>query len=291
MFRSWFTKLALALIVSVRAFSAEALQPAYYLQGIDNTHTSFRIIVKVHSKEIAQLKNVRAQVEYAPLHSSTSPQTTPMRMYAFGYDKGVPYLSLPVTGLQETTMYRARLNVYNLNGVHLGSSSYYYTTTTGDNPKSIIRNRMVLKGLREFYDSELGLVGKGGTVAVDGTRYGADVGEAWCSEFYSWVGTGYLKNIKGISNFNGLMEFFRKAGGLSNRSAIPTVARRGDYLAMDTDEVQGTNHSGMFLAYEKVGKDEFVWTLEGNSGKKIRVNRRPLNKVFTGLGHIMASQF
>jgi hypothetical protein len=284
--------LALSLYVSTQALSAGILEPAYLAQGIGNTSDGFTIPVKINSPAIAAMTDLYAQVQYAPLYASMQLISGPLQKVTVGFLPGVAsFFAIDVRGLRETTMYRAQVNLYRADGIHLGQSSFYYTTTTGKDPKSISRTRMVLKGLKEFYDSELGLVGQGGTVAVDGTRYGADVGEAWCSEFYSWVATGSLKNISGIGHFAKLIELFRAAGGLLHPTAIPTVARRGDYLAMDTDDTLGTNHSGMFLAYEKLADgQEFVWTLEGNSGKKVRVNRRPFNSVFTALGHIMSSQ-
>ncbi len=284
--------LALGLYVSTQAFSAAVLEPAYLAQGIGNTASGFTIPVQINSPQIAAMTDLYAQVQYAPLSASTQLLTGPLEKISVGVLPGKTFFAVTLKGLKETTMYLARVNLYHANGIHVAQSSDYYTTTTGTDPKSIIRTRMVLKGLKEYYDSQQGLVGQGGTVAVDGTRYGADVGVAWCSEFYSWVATGSLKNIEGIGHFAVLMEYFRVGGAFYNRSGIPNIARRGDYVAMDTDDVLGTNHSGMFLAYENLGGgQEFVWTLEGNSGKKVRVNRRAYNNVFTALGHIVSSQF
>jgi len=286
------TFLALSLIVSTQTLFAEALVPAYSALGTGNTASGFTIPVKINSPAIAAMTEVYVTVQYAPLASSTQLVTGPMVKVPVGVIPGVAsFFAVDVKGLKETTMYRALVNVYRADGVHLAQSTPYYTTTTGNDPKSIVRTRMVLKGLMEFYESEQGFVGQGGTKFVDGTKYGADVGEAWCSEFYSWVATGSLKGIEGIGHFKDLVEYFRVGGGFYNSSAIPTIARRGDYLAMDTDDTQGINHSGMFLAYEKLADgQQFVWTLEGNSGKKVRVNRRPLNHVFMALGHIVHSQ-
>lgn len=282
---------ALTLVLSTQAF-AGILEPAYGALGTGNTPTGFTIPVKINSPELAARTDLYAQVQYAPLYASTQFVNGPLQKVTVGVIPGVAsFFAIDVRGLQETTMYHARVNLYRPDGIHLAQSDAYYTTTAGNDPKSIIRTRMVLKGLKEFYDSELGFVGQGGTVQVDGTRYGADVGEAWCSEFYSWVATGSLKNIAGIGHYAKLTEYFSTAGGFYNRSAVPTKARRGDYLSMDTDDVKGTNHSGMFLAYEKQPNgEEFVWTLEGNSGKKVRVNRRRFTNLFTGVGHIVHSQ-
>lgn len=283
--------LALSLYLSTQAFAAPPLlEPFYSPVGMGNTTSGFTMGVKINSAQIAAMTDLRATVQYAPLYASTQFQTSATEKVTVGKILGNSFVVFNLKGLRETTVYRARLNLYDANGIHLGQSVDYYTTTTGPDSKSIARTRMVLKGLKEFHESEQGFVGQGGTVAVDGTRYGADVGEAWCSEFYSWVATGSLKGIEGIGHYANMLEFFRVKGGLMSRAAIPTKARRGDYLAMDTNDKPGTNHSGMFLAYENVGGAEFIWTLEGNSRKKVRVNRRPLDKVFTGLGHIVHSQ-
>lgn len=292
-----FRRLALALLLSVQALYAAAdLEPTYVASGHGNTVSSFQMFIQVNSTQIAGMNNLYANVQYAPLSESNNLVTTATEKVTLGQivSANKKYVSFTVRGLRETTVYRARLNLYRRQGtssVHVGSSGFYYTTTLGNDPKSLVRNRMVLKGLNEFFASERGLVGQNGSQFVDGTKYGADRGEAWCSEFYSWVGKGNLKHIAGLSSFKKLIEYFRVGNGLHNRSAIPTLARRGDYLAMDTDGVNGTNHSGMFLAFEKASDGEFVWTLEGNSGNKIKVHRRPFNQVFTHLGHIMYGQF
>ncbi len=288
-----FRALAVVALLSTQLLSAADLEPHYFGHGNSNTPTSFGVRMLINRADIASMDNLYANVQYAPLSDSKNLQVTQTQKVVITklLIKGKKHLGMEVKGLRETTVYRARLNLYRRTGssesVHVASSPFYYTTTTGTDPKSLVRNRMLLIGFNEFY------LGGSGANKVSGTKYGADVGEKWCSEFYSYVAhRGGLKGIMNLGSFNKLIEYFRVGLGLHNRSAIPTLARRGDYLAMDTDLVDGTNHSGMFLAFEKATDGEFVWTLEGNSGgSKILVHRRPYNKVFTHLGHIMKGQF
>jgi hypothetical protein len=191
-------------------------------------------------------------------------------------------------------MYRARVSLSWLDGStfrQLAVSDWYYTTTRGPDPKSIVRTDMILRGMKEFSESEKGFVGENGTVDIDGTRYGADIGELWCSEFYAWTGSTYLNGISGLSSVRRLTNYFAEHNSWLAASEIAEKARRGDYLSMDTDLDGEPNHSGMFLAYEVDNGVEYVWTLEGNSGNKVKVHRRPLDNVIFGLGHIKNTQF
>jgi len=287
MFRSL---VALSLFLSAQAFSFK-LEPAYIIQGHGNTTNSFKIVVNVDQNEVEDLHKLYMHAEYAPLHSSKFTKYTDIVPVSFGMAATGYFISTEISGLDETTVYRARINLYRLDGSYksVQSSGYYYTTTLGNDPKSLARNRMLLAAFREFYDSERGFVGAGGTKFIDGTKYGADPGEAWCSEYYSWVSKEHLKGIAGLASFTKLIEYFRAAGGLYNRSHIPSKARRGDYLGLDTDGVGGINHSAMFLAYEKADDGEWVWTIEGNSGNKIRIHRRPFNDAILAFGHIVNS--
>ena len=95
---------------------------------------------------------------------------------------------------------------------------------------------------------------------MDGTRYGADKGELWCSEFCDRSLPGSSDGAP--SNVSSVLSFF--SGYLSrvyspshNR---PEKAKRGDYLALDTNGDGSPNHSAMFLAFDHArGK---MWTLK-----------------------------
>lgn len=292
----------ITLVTFLFSFSALAALPPldllYYEKGIRNTDTSFDISAIVGDATIAKAANaLYAVVEYAELSKANELNIMPRQQIGIGQMPVVkyPYINVKVDRLKPTTMYRARITVYRkeANGgfTALHTTPFYYTTTTGPDDKSIIRTAMVLKGLKEFSDSEKGYVGLNGTKFKDGTKYGADLGEKWCSEFYAWLAAPSLKGAAGLASVKKLTNYFTTHKGMEPASAIPEKARRGDYLSMDGDNSGAANHSGMFLAFDKDDEGDFVWTLEGNYGNQIKVNRRPFNKVFKGLGRIMHSQF
>lgn len=288
--------LLMTLFLSTNAFS-ETLENIYYSNGFVNEPTSFYVTIQINDRRLANRTDLWIQPEYAALNDTAKPWYPARQRLVV--EKlpvtGTPVVKVRFAGLDETTMYRARIIIQREEGpqiIDMVTSPWYYTTTAGNDPKSIIRTRMILKGLKEFYDSERGLVGANGTVDVDGTRYGADPGELWCSEFYAWTAKGNLKNVDGLTSVKRITKYFTDHNGMMPASDIPEKARRGDYLSMDTDLNGDANHSGMFLAHEidRTGQ-AFVWTLEGNSGNKVKVNRRPYDAVFIGLGHIMHSQY
>ena len=127
-------------------------------------------------------------------------------------------------------------------------------------------HRHRLAGLYEYYASEhQGLTGYRGVSYLDGTRYGGDKGEAWCSEFYSWAVNTQALHMGHRANISALRAYF---DAYLSRVTSPSPGRlekaqRGDYLALDTNDDDSTNHSAMFLAWdEAIGA---MWTLEGNT--------------------------
>lgn len=284
---------AATLLISSNAFALAPAEPMYSASGVNNTQTSFEMNIRIGDASIINAGHLAAEVEYADLKKGNEFNIMPRRPVSIQFMPVVkiPFIPFKIDRLIPTTMYRARVKLYSGSKL-LYTTPFYYTTTLGGDPKSLVRNRMILRGLKEFSDSEHGLVGQNGTVAVDGTRYGADKGELWCSEFYAWTGVGSLKGVNGLASVKRLTKYFRDHSGLMPASKIAEVARRGDYLSLDTDQNGDANHSAMFLAveFDEDAGQNFVWTLEGNYGNKIKVVRRPLDKVFVNLGHIMATQ-
>lgn len=287
----------IGLFLSLNANAAAPLDIIYDAMGQNNQPSSFDIIAMIGDPNIARVRNLYAEVEYAELSKSAELNIMPKQKVSVGQwpVSNAPFIEVRVDRLKETTMYRARINLYKSDAssyIKLYTTPFYYTTTTGPDPKSLIRTRMILRGLKEFSDSERGYVGANGTMSKDGTRYGADPGELWCSEFYAWVADSFLKGIKGAASVKKIKAYFSKHSGLwGNSTADFEKARRGDYLSMDTDLNGDANHSGMFLALDRDDEGLFVWTLEGNSGNKIRVHRRPYDRVFVDIGHIMHSMY
>ena len=188
---------------------------------------------------------------------------------------------------QKTTVYRARVQFYKASAFRVvplfghvfdrepeydpvgDPSAWYYTTTEDISSISKARTKILLQGFYQYYEgNNRGLVGYKGTEEPDGTRYEAVRGEAWCSEFYSWVashaldGTGHKKSVaRLVSHFN------THGAGHSNPSLcqIKNKIKRSDYLGEDTyvDEEIIKNHSAMFLDYDRNTKR--IWTRDGNS--------------------------
>ena len=128
------------------------------------------------------------------------------------------------------------------------------------------------------------------------------MGEAWCSEFYSWVVNNELNSIGHIANVATMMVYFQGYDQFSSDdiSSLPSYILegsndfRGDYLA-----VNGTTHSAMLLTYDEVL--DAYWTLDGNStgtnpmansdrqsrkgGNEVMVKTRSASEV-TGLGKL-----
>jgi hypothetical protein len=163
--------------------------------------------------------------------------------------------------------------------------------TDSTNDKVHQRFQMVLKGLKEFDESTLGRVGYKGTAQEDGIRYGAILGEAWCTEFYVWVTQNWLQGVAGRNDVGDMRDYFNSYNSFYNASEIPERAAPGDYLYLDTNRNGTANHSAMFLAYDSAAGR--LWSLEGNTGdNEVRVRQRTADwaqrtPVFLRLGYIV----
>jgi hypothetical protein len=292
----------------------------YYAGGNKNTTSGFRIAVNLNSLaalDAASAGSLHVDIEYARL--SNSANALVLRKVRVLSSECI--INLALTGLAPATVYRARVALYRKlpdNSFRkLGDpdpdhvwSAWYYTITDGTIPKTHTRALMVLKGFKELSESDNGQVGYLG-VERDGTRYGADEGEAWCSEFYAWVTETWLIGVSGQHYSGGLIDFFEEAGSYYPGSEIATRAAPGDYLPIDTNEDGEINHSAMFLAYDTSQASPQVWTLEGNYSNNVQVASRNFDHetrwhlvntglawvlvvydypVLAGLGYILNSQ-
>lgn len=172
-----------------------------------------------------------------------------------------------------------------------------YTTTDGTTSEERARTSMVLRALKQLGEDAQGRVGYRGSSQMNGTRYGAGAGDLWCSEFYGWSGR---PSVFGYNTFFGFMYlyaysstvatleyYFSVFNALHSGSTIPTLAKRADYIAMNTktNAPDDPNHSGMFLAYDARLME--VWTVEGNVGNTVSIGRAPLNvNRQRSLGHL-----
>lgn len=129
----------------------------------------------------------------------------------------------------------------------------------------IVRVEIVICGFYEFFLSEyVGYVGYYGFIYEDGTWYGVDVGELWCSEFYSWV-VGYevfsMGSVAGVLGFvDWFIDWKRLVEVLGLEDFIDDVCF-GDYMVEVNDEGVFI-YLVMFLVYD-VNIDT-CWMLDGN---------------------------
>lgn len=268
----------------------------YFPSGFANTTSSFKMRVHVRDAETMSAWRTRTTSAFAiSRHGlgyditwqnltntgvvSRTTKATMSTMTDVGTNR---YADLTLSGLAATDVFRAQVQFYtwstNLLGVTTWTpvgdpSPWYYTTTDGTSEVSLDRTQMLLQGFYEFYISEhKGLVGYHGATYEDGTRYGADLGEAWCSEFYSSMVAWVLPAMSVETYTEHLLDWFHGYGEeIDDQDAgwdlddVKADAYRADYLAIDSDpdDDEDYNHSAMFLAYDSF-LDRF-WTLEGNS--------------------------
>ncbi len=229
-----------------------------------------------------------AEVVYARLAESSTLQRT-SKLAVHPADRR-PTVQVAVSGLLPATVYRAQVNFFTREGhgafepigPTLAADDWYYTMTDGNDPESRTRAAIVQRGFLELEESRAGRVGYRGTVKVDGTRYGADRNEAWCTEFYAWVAKVKVRGIAGRDIWSEMIDYFRDAHSYLPAADLATRALVADYVVMDTDGDGKKNHSGMFLAYESA--ENRAWTLEGNAGNGVRVKTR--KPEIRGIGHL-----
>jgi len=282
--------------------STDEPAPLYDSQGWANTPSSFDIVVRLNNAAAINAQgSLYADIEVAALKDSNYPHTQTLVPITTYYPTG-SYARFTVTGLEANTVYQARvLKLYStkagtgglggliqnfaiIRSVSDQKSDWYYTTTTGTVGTSATRTAMLLLGFSELGRSDTQLVGYRG-YQPDGTRYAADLGENWCSEFYVWTSQTWLKDIAGVDPVDKVVDYFEGYDAYYPSSEIP-LASRGDFLPLDTNDDDKKNHSARFLAYDLSEGPGYVWTLEGNSGNQVKVKRRAHDAAFKGLGRI-----
>jgi hypothetical protein len=281
---------------------ADEAKPEYSAAGNANGLTSFAMTVTV--KDIAIFQGgslgLYAEVELTPLVGSQFSTNWVRRGKTAVPALSIfrPRVTVTVSDLTPSTVYKARLRFYRLASNHYmqvgRESDWYYTTTTGYGELEAARTSILLRGFKELDESNRGRVGYRGTVNADGKRYGASGNEKWCSEFYVWVTKPYLNyesTFFGLpTNVGGVILFFQMRSAYHSSAVLPLsgrspIARRGDYMP-----VNDKGHSTMLLAID-AGRSQ-VWTLEGNSGNRVKVNSRAIYGTDgspNGLGHITTS--
>jgi hypothetical protein len=268
-------------------------EPSFYYRpnGLRNTQRSFDIAFSINDSEIyntyeSMFYNLRVEIEYQKLSNTGHTYYSGKKSLKSYFSLGpYSYAIASLTGLSRTTVYRARVRFYKSSRLQKRSrygtrtisktsyteigdpSDWYYSTTDGSSNISKARTDILLQG---FYEYDQGnhreLVGYRGLSEPDGTRYGAIRGEAWCSEFYSWVASHALSGMGHRPSVYRMMDYFNGNSAGVSRPTLNQVKKkikRGDYLGEDTSGDENKNHSAMFLDYDRhTGQ---IWTLDGNS--------------------------
>jgi hypothetical protein len=192
---------------------------------------------------------------------------------------------LLVEDLDPVEVYRLRFQLFE-DGINGGEdkvskkSPWYWAITSGASKVDQARAGIVTLAITEWATH-----GEFGRTFIDGTRYGAEPEELWCSEYYSWVSGHYLTEMNGRASVRSITRYFSDYEALYPGSRIPEVGQPGDYLAM-----WGTRHSGMFLGFRQSGGKSRLYTIEGNVFFKIKIKKRRHNPEDFRLGHLVEAQ-
>lgn len=99
----------------------------------------------------------------------------------------------------------------------------------------------------------------------------------WCACFLSWAADQMKNSIDGappsFANVDTGMEGFQKSGKWRSPNDANNKPIPGDYVFFDWDGDSDPDHVGAVLCV----KDGYLYTIEGNSGGKVAVNRYPLS--------------
>jgi hypothetical protein len=210
-------------------------EPSFYYRpgGLRNTENSFDIAFSINDSAVysaykSRFYNLKVEIEYQKLSNTGHTYYSGKKALKSYLSMGpYSYAVASLTGLNRTTVYRARVRFYKssrfqkrsrygtkpvseISYTEIGDSSdWYYSTTDGSSNISKARTDILLQG---FYEYDQGnhreLVGYRGLSETDGTRYGAVKGEAWCSEFYSWVANHRLSGMGHRPSVSRMMDYF-----------------------------------------------------------------------------------
>lgn len=99
----------------------------------------------------------------------------------------------------------------------------------------------------------------------------------WCACFLSWAADQKKASIDGapprFADVDRGMASFKESGKWRNPNDANNMPIPGDYVFFDWDGDRDPDHVGAVLCV----KDGYLYTIEGNSGGKVAVNRYPLS--------------
>ncbi|HZJ65476.1 MAG TPA: hypothetical protein VFD36_18325, partial [Kofleriaceae bacterium] len=171
----------------------------------------------------------------------------------------------PARGLVAHTVYRLKIQLFDAANAPLGPQSgwiYAVTAGTSSNPSDTLkwgRVDMVLRAFDQLGDAEDGLIGPGGTVAPDGTRFVSvnhpnynpgDELTGWCDWFYHYLGVvvtdGLDGNLAADPVANGGNLFWHDA---MNPNNVPNAFRDplDDGCGTALVDIDATHHAGDVL--------------------------------------------
>jgi hypothetical protein len=213
------------------------------------------------------LKNltVRYQLTYQALSAASQPAAisgieSMMITPNWRNLKGAALLALnpnsPTRGLAPMTVYRFKLQLFNSFNVPLGAQSdWFYSVTAGTSsaPNDTIkwsRVDLALQALHEVGDSQAGLVGLGGTLEPDGTRYtgsaflpqhpsyhGPADDTAWCDWFVHYVGVRVTDGLDGSIAAHQVADGGNTFWHTMNPNAVPNSFRDPRHDGCGTERV------------------------------------------------------
>ena len=100
----------------------------------------------------------------------------------------------------------------------------------------------------------------------------------WCACFLSWAADQKKASIDGdpprFANVDTGMEGFQKSGKWRSPNDEKNKPIPGDYVFFDWDGDSDPDHVGAVLCVDENG---YLYTIEGNSGGRVAVNRYPLS--------------
>lgn len=139
-----------------------------------------------------------------------------------------------------------------------------------------------LKTLADQYDSRGEIIGGKGYfsewyIGNYADHPGWNQYTPWCACFLSWAADQKKASIDGdpprFANVDTGMEGFQKSGKWRSPNDANNKPIPGDYVFFDWDGDRDPDHVGAVLCV----KDGFLYTIEGNSGGRVAVNRYPLS--------------
>jgi hypothetical protein len=221
-------------------------------------------------------------IEYQKLtNTGTSTHTPKTKVASVSVYSSHAKTRLQLSQLSQATAYRSKVRFFKgewrlvagqwvREFSQLGDESpWYYTYTNAAAGMALTRTKIINTGLYQQDFSNRGFVGYRSAFALDGSYYGAEIGNNWCSEFYSWVAGKHLTDMPVFYNVPGAIAFFEQQSAytiVNSPADFIGFAQPGDYLAMDTNSDGKKNHTVMFLAHDQ--STGLIWTIEGNNSGK-----------------------